>query len=555
MASDGSRTKRDQYEEALTYDEIKAMIVGLIHYPTVLKSALRVGLDSSLFNGASGSGELKFCFLFGAMQGLYKSHGAFTRDMLVMQLRAWRTSGHVTLSQDDFEYLVAPDGFIHTTYEREPLDAPAETADKSHVNSILRRFMNDRLVKHNVQQVINAGQGVVVTDLEAQLSRFHKQAQAVQFIGRSADNSAVMPDYGTTIELPPPPTPSTLPWVDQYIEGFRPGDIIGVLGPYSGGKTTALSVAAVRMAQQFFINNENKLSVFIGYEDGGAKMKHMFWSAASHVNRNMFVAGSEFWEQFSTRDTLKDYDRELLENKNGEIMVGERERWEASKIWMNRNFVFLDFSANASSGGHGSGGVPEILAVLQQLAESRGMTIGFVAIDYAGLLLNRELSTDTRTKNMEQVWRPMQMLPDNLRTNVSVPLNCTIMLAHQLAGGDIKKIPAYRYVDHLDAQGSKAFAENLHACLCINTRDTETRVSTINWSKIRSGVPRTPTGLIRMDDTVVDMHLVNEQYKACEAARKIIKRGDVEPVGPDDVRNMQPRRRIIPIDRFADDIL
>jgi hypothetical protein len=126
---------------------------------------LRVGLDSSLFNGASGSGELKFCFLFGAMQGLYKSHGAFTRDMLVMQLRAWRTSGHVTLSQDDFEYLVAPDGFIHTTYEREPLDAPAETADKSHVNSILRRFMNDRLVKHNVQQVINAGQGVVVTDL------------------------------------------------------------------------------------------------------------------------------------------------------------------------------------------------------------------------------------------------------------------------------------------------------------------------------------------------------------------------------------------------------
>lgn len=556
MASDGSRTKKDQYNEALTYDEIKALVIGLMRYPNLLRDATRVGLEASLFNGGTGGGELKFCFLFGAMQGLANAHGAFTQDMLITQIRSWRTAGQLPLTDDDFEYLVSPTGFISETYAAPPADDVTEAAKKSYVNSILQRFMNDRFVKGNVQRVINSGNGIVVSDLEEQLARFTRQAQAVQFLGRAADNSAVMPEYGSAIELPPPPTPSTLPWVDQYIDGFRPGDIIGVLGPYSGGKTTALSVAAVRMAQQFFINGDNKLSVFIGYEDGGAKMKHMFWSAASHVNRNMFVAGSQFWEQFSTRDTLKDYDRELPENKNGEILVGERERWDAAKIWMNQNFVFLDFSANASSGGHGNGGVPEILAVLQQLAESRGMSIGFVAIDYAGLLLNRQLSKNDKTKNMEQVWRPMQMLPDELRTNVSVPLNCTIMLAHQLAGGDIKKIPVYRYVDHLDAQGSKAFAENLHACLCINTRDAETRVSTINWSKIRSGVPRIPTGLIRMDDVVVDMHLVNEQYKACEAARKIIKRGDVEPVSPDDVRNFRPpARRVMPIDRFADDVL
>jgi hypothetical protein len=555
MASDGSRTTREQYDEALTYDEIKALIRGLMRYPNLLRDATRVGLESSLFNGSTGAGELKFCFLFGAIQGLTNAHGGFTAEMLITQLRAWKAAGQLPLSEDDFDYLIGPQGFIYDTYSTAPTDEAATAADKSHVNTILRRFMNDRLVKNNVQRVMNAGSGIVVSDLEAQLARFTRQAQAVQFLGRAADNSATMPEYGAEIELPPPPIPSTLPWVDQYIDGFRPGDLIGVLGPYSGGKTTALSVAAVRMAQQFYINNENKLSVFIGYEDGGAKMKHMFWSAASHVNRNMFVAGSQFWEQFSTRDTLKDYDRELPENKNGEILVGERERWDAAKIWMNQNFVFLDFSANASSGGHGNGGVPEILAVLQQLAESRGMSIGFVAIDYAGLLLNRQLSKNDKTKNMEQVWRPMQMLPDELRTYVSVPLNCTVMLAHQLAGGDIKKIPTYRYVDHLDAQGSKAFAENLHACLCINTRDPETRVSTINWSKIRSGVPRIPTGLIRMDDVVVDMHLVNDQYKACEAARKIIKRGDVEPVAPDDVRNFRPPRRVMQIDRFADDVL
>lgn len=557
MASDGSRTKKEQYDAALTYDEIKTMLRGLMRYPHLLRDAVRAGLESDLFNGATGPGELKFCFLFAAIRGLYVAHGAITPDMLITQLRAWRAAGQMPVSNDDFDYLVdsVSPGFIYETFAMQDPDDATAIGNKSYATNLLQRFMNERFVKNNVQRVMNAGQGTV-TDLEAQLSTFMRQAQAVQFLGRAADNSAEMPDFGAEIELPPPPVPSTLPWVDQYIDGFRPGDIIGVLGPYSGGKTTVLSVAAVRMAQQFYINNENKLSVFIGYEDGGAKMKHMFWSAASHVNRNMFVAGGQFWEQFSTRDTLKDYDRELPENKNGEIMVGERERWLASRVWLNKHFVFLDFSANSLSGGLGTGGVPEILAVLQQLAESRGMQIGFVAIDYAGLLLNRQLSKSDKTKNMEQVWRPMQMLPDELRTLVAVPLNATVMLAHQLAGGDIKKIPPYRYVDHLDAQGSKAFAENLHACVCINTRDPETRVSTIHWSKIRAGVPRIPTGLIRMDDVVVDMHLVNEDYKACEAARKIIKRTDIEPVTPDDVRNFQqPVRRVIQIDRFADEIL
>lgn len=557
MASDGSRTTREQYDDALTYEEIKALVSGLMRYPTLLRDATRVGLDSSLFTGSTGPGELKFCFLFGAVQGLTKAHGAFTQEMLVTQLRSWRSAGQLPVSDDEFDYLVGPNGFIHTTYNHDPAaDAVITAAEKSYLNDILRRFMNDRLVKSNVQRVINSGTGVVVSNLEAQLAMFAQQAQAVQFLGRGAENAAVMPAYGDPIDLPLPPTPSTLTWIDQYIDGFRPGEIIGVLGPLSGGKTTALAVAAVRMAEQFYINNENKLSVFIGYEDGGKKMQHMFWSAASATNRNMYVAGTQFWEQFSTRDTLKDYDRELPQNRNGEVLVGELERWNAAKVWMDQKFVYLDFSANATLGGHGTGGVPEILAVLQQLAERRGMSIGFVAIDYAGLLLNRQLSKSDKTKNMEQMWRPMQMLPDELKTCIANPLDCTIMLAHQLAGGDIKKIPLYRYVDHLDAQGSKAFAENLHACLCINTRDPETRVSTINWSKIRSGVPRIPTGLIRMDDVVVDMHLVNDQYKACEAARKIIKRGDVEPLLPNDPRNFRPpTRRVMQIDRFADEVL
>jgi len=136
-----------------------------------------------------------------------------------------------------------------------------------------------------------------------------------------------------------------------------------------------------------------------------------------------------------------------------------------------------------------------------------------------------------------------------------VPFDCTVMLAHQLAGGDIKKIPAYRYVTHLEAQGSKAFAENLHSCICINTRDPETRVSTINWSKIRAMVPTTPYGLIKMDDTVVNIHLVNEDYVASETSRRIIKKGEDGLVAPDASSGLKRKRSASSgVDHFGSDL-
>jgi hypothetical protein len=151
--------------------------------------------------------------------------------------------------------------------------------------------------------------------------------------------------------------------------------------------------------------------VFIGYEDGGERTSALFWSAAAHIDRTLFERHpTDFWGHFSDRHNLKPYDRLLPENRNGVVMLGERERWESVTPWFNKHFVSLDFSENAAAGNFGSGGVAEIVSVLERLAEERGVQIGFVAIDYAGLLLNRELSKDRRTKNMEQVWRQLQHL-------------------------------------------------------------------------------------------------------------------------------------------------
>lgn len=539
-------------ESPLTHEEVKTMVRGMLRHNTTLQDAIRLGLEAPHFNQP---GETCFYFLFSAMRNLFELHGALTEEMLTTELKSWHAGGHMHLPTDDYIFLFGSDtsgGFITATFAAPKLTGKEELAEKKYAEDILRRFMNARIIKQQLHNTFKTLETGAPTGLHEILSSFTVKSQAISFIGRDIQNAARMPDFGTPIVLPPAPVPTGMPWIDQYLGGLRTGDIIGVLGPYSGGKTTLMATAAVRMAQNFHCRGEKRVSVYVCYEDGAEKMNHLFWSAAAHIARDQFTAG-DFWKDFSTRDKLKPYDYLLPENKNGKIVLGERERWDTSQVWFNEHFVFLDFSANASSGGRGSGGVAEIVAALTRLKELMKMDIGFVAIDYAALLLNRELSKDARTKNLEQVWRPMQQLPDNIRTNIAVPFNGTVMLAHQLAGGDVKKIPAFRYVDHLDAQGSKAFAENLHACLCINKKDEAVNVSTIHWSKIRANLPVTKYGLIKLDPHVVDVHLVNKEYEACETARRIVKKGEAGFVMPDDSTALKkPKRRV---DTYGFDVL
>lgn len=525
----GERTK-ELVDPAVEYPEVALMVRGMLQHQQLVQDAIGLGLAPEHFNNPDERG---FYYLFAALSNLAGKFGAVSQEMLVTELRAWENSGTFATVPSVVDFLFGDgtaknSGFIAEAFSSVSGDPQQLRSQKAYVESVLQRFVRSRVIRDGLQRELRAAADAgVSTRLDESLNHWTTKAQAVSFIGRAVANNAVMPEFGSKIILPPTAEVTGLPWIDDYIGGFREGDLIGCLGPFSGGKTTMLAIAAVRMAQNYYIRGQRKLAVFIGYEDGAAKMNHLFWSAAAHIERKLFDAGKNFWELMSTSGAPKDYDRHLPENKNGKIILGERERWEMAREWLNKNFVSLDFSANSVNGpGYGCGGVDEIVSVLKKLQDQTGMEIGLVAIDHVNPLVNRYLAQDSRTKNAEQIWRQIQQLPDELKVKVSVPLRATIFLAHQLAGGDIKNRPVYRYVDHLDCQGSKSFAENLHACLCINTRDPDTRVSTINWSKIRATVPATQFGLVRMDATVADIHLVNDQYIASETSRRIVKKGE-----------------------------
>lgn len=552
-------------ENPITSPEIEAMLRGFLRHDRLLAEAIRAGLEAEHF--ATSLSELKYFLLFASLTTLTDKHGGVSQAMLTHHIASIAVSGEllngtIRPSPEDVLFLLGDDnhqGFIAEAFASPVLDEEKQKAERSFCESILKRFLNSRLIKHSLQSVLSrTAVDSAPTDIDKILDGFHRQSQRVRHVGAIIENAAAMPAFGTPIELPPPADPTSVPWLDTFIGGIRPGDLIGCLAPFSGGKTTMLISAAVRIGENYHLTDQNKLSVFVGFEDGADKTKHLCWSSAAHIDRNLFIHKDteQFWKLCSNSSNLKDYELKLPENQNGKVMMGERERWEMTMDWYNKNFMYLDFAHSSAMGSRGGGGPAELAEALHRIQETRKCEIGFIAIDYAGLMIERMISSDNfaaTAKMQESMWRYIKLLPDQLRRYISDQFNATILIAHQLAPGDIRTYPPSKFIHHHDSQGGKSFAENLHSCFCLGVRDVDSRVSTLNYSKIRSLVPTSPMGLVRIHDDYVDVDLVTDKYRVCRASKKILSKDDISPFGGDEFKS---RRGGAPaIDTFSDNLI
>jgi hypothetical protein len=549
-------------DSPVTSVEIEAMLRGFLRHERLLAEAIRAGLVADHF--VSTPDEMKYYALFSSLKALLDKYGAVTKSMLTNYIASAAVGGVVSIPPSDILFLLGDNeanraGFISEAFDSPVLDEEKQKAERSYCENILRRFLNSRLIKQSLQSVLNrSADNSAPVDIDKLLDGFCKQSHRVKHVGAVIENAASLPDFGSPIDLPPPPEPTNVPWIDTFIGGIRPGDLIGCLAPFGGGKTTMLISAAVRIAENYHLTDQKKLSVFVGFEDGADKTRHLCWSSAGHIDRKLFVLKetTRFWDAFSTRDRLKDYELKLPENQSGKVMLGERERWEMMADWYNKNFVYLDFAHGSAAGDRGGGGPAELAEALHRVREERKCEIGAVFIDYAGLMIERMIASDNiaaTAKLQESMWRYIKLLPDQLRRYISDQFGATIMIAHQLAPGDIRTYPPSRYIHHHDSQGGKSFAENLHCCFCLGVRDIDTRVCTLHWSKIRASIPQSPMGLIRIHDHWVDVNLVTDKYRVCSASKKILAKDDVRPYsgGP----ALKSRITTEKLDNFTDNFM
>lgn len=540
---------QQDHDPALTDDEIRELMRALLQYDRLLAAAIRAGLSENHFNGHN---EHVFFVLYYAARTLHEAHGAVTADMLITNIRAWDAHAVVVLSPPDSEFLLGTNGapgFIDESFLPLALDQNQQRARRTYYEGVLRRFLNVRSIKAELQTLVNsADPESAPLDPVSILDMFHVKAQKIQHLGATATNAAHMPEFGAHIELPPVAEPTGVRWLDEFIGGIRARDLIGLLGPYSGGKTTMLISATAQIAQMFYNTQQNKVAVFISYEDDAEKVRPLIWSAFGHIDRDLFSRGVSPWDALSTTANLKPYDLLLPENRNGQIILGERERWDGARQWCNEYFHYLDFASSRDNSSVGKGGLSEVVVALQQIVESTGKQIGFLSIDYAGLMMERYIEA-ARNAQSSDYSRYLSLLPNALRQHIANEFNCSILLAHQIAAGMANELPG-KYMHHTNAKGSKGFAENLHSCACVGQRDEDSRVSTVHWSKIRAFVPPSAKGLVQISPHYVGVNLVTDDYYVDVMTNRIVRRGDIGSFGGTSTPATQ--RPLPQVDRYSD---
>lgn len=563
MAKQYRDPERPEQEYPLTLQDIRFLVKTLLRYPQMLQGACSSGLSSEQFNGPN---EIMYQYAIHAAAGLVRVHNSVTREMLEAELRAWIAAGAcVGVSEFDMaDFFGSPDqpGFLHDVFTpAENVEQRDIIAEKEYGQKLLSKFLKARYITQELSRILDSSsQDSSPRDMEMYLEQFHRRAQSIKYIGTEIDDDDFMPTFGADIPYDPViAVPTGLPWIDSFIGGFAPGEVVGLLGPTGGGKSNMMICASVRMAQYYAANNIDKLSVYVCYEDGNYRMKPLFWSAATHIPRETFTEEGFNWERLSTSDMPNDADRRLPENQNGAFILGERERYIAAQTWMKTHFKFFDFSHNISTGGRGTGGIAEIVSVVQQICEKRKKQLGFLCIDYSGLMLERNLLSTGKISSgtVDNIYLPLKMLGDTVRYSLAAPYGATVMLAHQIAGADAKQKPFHRHLHHFDVQGCKAFAENLHSCVCINTADPDTGARLINFSKIRYGAPENTKGIILIKREYCSIELVSDFYTVDEFSKKIVPKNETRASTGESaaVRTAGPPRRLIPGDSFSHDIL
>ena len=82
-------------ETPLSLEELTTLVCGCVSYPTVYRSALRIGLQASLFNGPGESGLATFLTIY---EPLFNEHNLVTKNMFLTHANGLFNSGFFIVS-------------------------------------------------------------------------------------------------------------------------------------------------------------------------------------------------------------------------------------------------------------------------------------------------------------------------------------------------------------------------------------------------------------------------------------------------------------------------
>ncbi len=330
-------------------------------------------------------------------------------------------------------------------------------------------------------------------------------------------------------------------WLDEQLGGgAAKQEAYVILGPTGGGKSAlgvqvAIDGAELQSAMVAELGPANVGHWYIfSWELNTNQLRERVYSYGARVSRNTFkdVDPRTRRPAFSTAEqpeTLKPYEHEPHINSPGNPVMGEAERIFAFRKRMagaNSRLHLVDYSGAVA--GCGTGGVGEVVAYLRtEIAQ--GKRVAGVVIDYAGLVVQRHVAASGLRPDSE--YNFLASFVDQVRNRVSIPLDCTAWVLHQLHGDVTKRSPGAK-IHHSEARGCRNFADNSDFAFCLSPYSRSTGLLTINCTKHRRAPGMEDGAIVHFDGRFGSFRDPDQAYAVDPMTKQIVPRNYLGGGGP-----------------------
>ena len=491
---------------------IEWLVAHLVRSERVFRAGLDY-LNESCFK----PGELIYREIWQATKAYYVEYNTLPTSSILKTAVASRLQATAEITED--EHNDAMD-YLDWVFGNEFADV-----DQSEAIAIdlLRHFLMQRLVGFRLQQVASTAAVSPIVELPGSLQTLYDEMLRISSVANYSHVDTIPGDWSINhVDR----MPTGIDFIDSRLRGgMEPGEVYVLLGPTGVGKTTLSMQTCCSYANNIYERvlqgGERRFAAYFFYEGGMDEMIKRALSCSALIPKDRLDSIRSFDELTTSQNPLP-YERELF--PAGEI-PGERERKDAASVWLNQYLRIFDFSGNREPGRPvlGFGGISEIRQHLEMARDHFGYGPGFVVIDWAGTCVRRYLQSTGLAKNGDYSQRQtleLTQFVDRCHYEIAAPLDCTVLVAHQLRGAVNNKPPTFEF-SHADAEGCASFAVNAWFSFVLGTKDRRTNTCIFRATKTRRSEDPSST-ICYIDGQFGRLVDASDRYRIDSVTRRII---------------------------------
>lgn len=369
--------------------------------------------------------------------------------------------------------------------------------NKSFINNVLQ-LLFDRYQKITLEDALQSVNGDT-TAFRKVIEEFKKRDEQRILLGTTiADKCRVPIDFFEPKEQQYLTT--GIHFLDKMMSGgMLSKEVYVLLGPTGSGKSL-LSQQICTMGARQSKASDKGLYIFFSYELCRDDLYNRAFCQLARVTPKRLEqirksgASKKFGEQ--------EYEQDLLTYIPSSYGPSEEQRMEEARDILDNYCKLVDLTGNPEMEipDAGSGGISELVTIIEDLVQQHQSPVKCVVIDWAELCI-RKYADKRGYDHFKILVSELGNFVREAHTRIALKFNCPVWVVHQLAGNVLDRADKY-HIYHNNAAWCKSFANSAWFSFVLHAPDRAKKATLFSCTKSRrSELP--PDAIIKLEPNLV----------------------------------------------------